>query len=81
MYKFYEDAGHGWLEVPMIELRKLKIDKKISSYSYKKGGMAYLEEDSDATKFWIAKILETKAKTKRIYHEESPIREYESYEN
>ena len=50
-YKFLIDAGHGWLEVPIKELRDIKED--ISEYSYISfnGEKAYLEEDSDASKF------------------------------
>lgn len=48
---FHEDAGHGWLEVPMTEIRKLNISHIISRYSYLKNGIAYLEEDCDAQKF------------------------------
>lgn len=46
--RFHSDAGHGWLEVPMEIIKHLNLSKKISSYSYKKKDMAYLEEDSDA---------------------------------
>lgn len=40
---FYSDRGHGWAEVPFSEVKGLAI----SSYSYKKGEFAYLEEDCD----------------------------------
>ena len=48
MLKFHFDAGHGWLEVPVIELRKLKLMDKITPFSYLKNKIAYLEEDYDA---------------------------------
>jgi len=51
-YKFFQDPGHGWVEVPIAELRRLKIDGDISPYSYRNGHMAYLEEDCDASA-WI----------------------------
>ena len=46
LYK-YNDPSHGWLGVPMSELNRLGIAEKISPYSYRRGQMAYLEEDSD----------------------------------
>lgn len=46
-YTFYEDPGHGWLEVSKQELKDLGITDDISKYSYMKGQLAYLEEDSD----------------------------------
>jgi hypothetical protein len=55
-YTFYEDPGHGWLEVPMIELREMRIDHMISPCSYRDGGKAYLEEDCDLSIFLAAKL-------------------------
>ena len=51
--KFHSDPGHGWLEVPLTEIRKLNIHLKISPYSYlsRDGRMVYLEEDCDANTF------------------------------
>jgi len=51
-YKFFQDPGHGWVEVPIAELRRLKIEGLISPCSYCNGHMAYLEEDCDASA-WI----------------------------
>lgn len=50
-YIFHTDSGHGWLEVGLDELYMLNIADKISGYSYKRGGKAYLEEDCDAGVF------------------------------
>ena len=57
-YTFYEDPGHGWLEVPTPELRELGIAHKIStcSYVYPNGRFVYLEEDCDLTTFLEAKL-------------------------
>jgi hypothetical protein len=33
-YKFITDAGHGWLSVPLEDIRKLGIADQISRYSY-----------------------------------------------
>lgn len=56
-YRFIEDPGHGWLEVPVEEVRRLCIEDQISGYSYvsKCGQFAYLEEDCDASLFIRAK--------------------------
>ena len=48
---YHQDPGHGWIEVPMSEVRRLGIAPKISEYSYRKGEKAYLEEDCDASLF------------------------------
>jgi hypothetical protein len=45
--KFHTDPAHGWLEVNYSELKDLKIEDKISSYSYIKDDIVYLEEDCD----------------------------------
>lgn len=47
---FHADPGHGWLEVPVAELRELGIAGQISAYSYlsQDRQTAYLEEDCDA---------------------------------
>jgi hypothetical protein len=50
-YHFYTDGGHGWLRVPLEELKELGIEKKISSYSYKDKVFGYLEEDLDLSTF------------------------------
>jgi hypothetical protein len=42
-----DSGGHSWLEVPRRLLVKLGIELKITQYSYQKGGMVYLEEDTD----------------------------------
>lgn len=45
--KMYCDPSHGWLAVKMTELEALGLRDKITSFSYIKGGTAYLEEDVD----------------------------------
>lgn len=51
VYKYYQDAGHGWLAVKRSELVELGIANKITSYSYQRGKTVYLEEDCDMTTF------------------------------
>lgn len=50
-FKFHSDAAHGWLAVKRDLLYKLKIEHKISRFSYQKGSTVYLEEDMDMTTF------------------------------
>jgi len=50
-FKYIQDPGHGWLEVPRNLLAKLDIEHEISSFSYVDRSRAYLEEDSDMTTF------------------------------
>lgn len=51
VYKFYSDAGHGWLAVKRQELIDLGIYHRITSYSYQRGNTVYLEEDCDLSLF------------------------------
>ena len=52
------DPGHAWLIVERDELTKLGIKDKISSYSYYKNDLAYLEEDCDAAIYIEAVIAQ-----------------------
>lgn len=80
MYVFHCDPGHGWLAVKRMELIRLKLLDKISSYSYQKGDTVYLEEDCDASIFERAKddIGETVA-YRESFQENTPIRNYQHY--
>jgi len=49
-YTFFNDPGHGWLEVPRSELPPGFTP---SEYSYQRGDLVYLEEDCDAPPFII----------------------------
>jgi hypothetical protein len=51
---YYTDPGHGWFAVKLAELEALGIDRAISTYSYKRGKTAYLEEDCDASLYFAA---------------------------
>lgn len=48
MNRWHVDPAHAWLEVSEAELSRLGIRERISSYSYRHAGRAYLEEDRDA---------------------------------
>jgi len=79
-YYFHSDAGHGWLAVKRTELNRLKIEAKISSYSYERGETVYLEEDCDASTFLKAKKdLGEEFSFKETHVDRSPIRSYKSY--
>jgi len=79
-YTFHSDAGHGWMEVSLMELIKLGIANQISSFSYKKGMNVYLEEDDDAAKFLNAKKkIGEEVEIVEVYKADSPIRSYQSY--
>ena len=45
MFRFISDPGHGWLEVPRSLLSELGILEEITTYSYQKKELVYLEED------------------------------------
>ena len=51
VFDFISDPGHGWVKVPFKVITDLCISEGISSYSYMRGGFAYLEEDCDASLF------------------------------
>ena len=50
-YKFIQDAGHGWLQVPKEAVKGLGILPLVSNYSHEDATHFYLEEDMDATIF------------------------------
>jgi len=82
-FDFYSDPAHGWVKVKLSTLKELGLENKISSYSYVKDGYAYLEEDSDASKFVAA--MKEKGETvelrEHISDKSSKIRSYEPYSN
>lgn len=49
--RFFNDPGHGWLEVAMVHIIELGLADKISDYSYMREDFAYLEEDCDMFMF------------------------------
>lgn len=79
---FFEDPGHGWLEVSLSLLKQMDINKKISSYSYFKNEFVYLEEDCDMSLF-LNKLKELKLSepeiVRRFSNHDSPVRNYKSY--
>ena len=78
--RFFEDPGHGWLEVGLHELRHLGIADAISSCSYRQGSFAYLEEDCDAPLYIRAQQSRgVYIETYPIHQDPTPIRDYPSY--
>jgi hypothetical protein len=80
-YTFHTDPSHGWLEVPIAEVRRLGIADKVSRYSYRKGKNAYLEEDCDYTLWHDAKkAAGEEYKIREVNSNfDSVIRAYEAY--
>ena len=83
MYLFHSDAGHAWLAVPIHHLEELNIENKISTFSYMKDGIAYLEEDCDAPLF-LSAYKSTHGESAKFLEVEqhldySPIRNFETY--
>lgn len=81
-YIWAVDAGHEWLAVKIKELVDLGIADKISSYSYQKGGTAYLEGDCDAAVFFDAYKAKhgVEPKTKEGKHwDRQPCRSFARY--
>ena len=81
-YIWAVDAGHEWLAVKINELVDLGIADKISSYSYQKGGTAYLEGDCDAAVFFDAYKQKhgVEPKTKQGKHwDRQPCRSFAQY--
>jgi hypothetical protein len=79
--KVYADPGHAWAKVSKKELEKLGIQKEISGFSYERNGFAFLEEDSDLSKYIAAlreKDFSVKFKESHT-NKRSKIRNYESY--
>ena len=94
IYTFIADPAHGWLAVPLAEIRELGIAGDISQYSYidTSEGVAYLEEDGDTLRFIEAKGINIRDRealgawcaenTRECYHDnlsENPVRNCERF--
>jgi len=78
IYNFHSDPGHGWLEVPLDEVKH--IASKITGYSYIRGDNVYLEEDCDAGLF-LDSLQTGTFKINNVYTDnDSPIRNYRHYQ-
>ena len=82
-YRFIEDPGHGWLEVPRAVLKFFGIEDQITGFSYQSGNLVYLEEDMDLSTFMRA-FREKFGKSINYYseHQENTfVRDLPYYEN
>ena len=52
-YTYHQDPAHGWIEVPLSEVVRLRLNP--SRYSYRKAERVFLEEDSDGSEWAKAK--------------------------
>lgn len=80
-YIHYTDPAHGWLKVPLTELKELGIIDDITGCSYVQGLFAYLEEDHDGTLF-LERYEEEQGKadiTNKHTNNYSKIRRYHNY--
>lgn len=75
--RFISDPGHGWLEVPMQMVEQLEIKEQITAYSYRKGDLAYLEEDCDAYVFLqTCRDQGFEYQLEEVFEDPTPIRRY-----
>ena len=49
--RFISDSGHGWLEVPTVDVITAGVAPSRYSYLDAATGMSYLEEDCDASAY------------------------------
>lgn len=80
-FKYYQDAGHGWIAVKRDFLKNLGILDNISYYSFQKGKTVYLEEDCDAG-ILISTLKHRGMEfelTSRHYEHTAPIRFYDRF--
>ena len=79
---YFTDPGHGWVSVKLDKLQALGIADKVSTYSYKRGASAYLEEDCDLSLLFAAcdAIGQTIELTTKHTNNRSPIRSYATYQ-
>lgn len=54
------DSTHSYTKVPVAELQRVGVADKITKFSFIKGNMAYLEEDTDLSTFQQARADEGK---------------------
>jgi hypothetical protein len=81
-FKFYADAGHGWLAVKIDDVQALGLWNDITLFSYINGKTVYLEEDYDM--YLFSKAYEEKFGKKPNYEyknsgDRSIIRSYQRF--
>ena len=79
-FRFISDPGHGWLEVPRVQLEALSLAEKVSPFSYQHDGKVYLEEDCDMALFTEAlKSRGVEFQIQEVYEKDTPIRGYAQF--
>ena len=78
-YTFVTDPGHGWVSVPLEDIKRLGITDNISAYSYMTDKRVYLEEDCDAGLFLDAAGIDLDS-LPCTYSDNSKCRSYASYD-
>jgi len=82
LINIFSDPGHAWAAVLFEELQELKIEHKITSYSYIKNGIVYLEEDYDFG-IYMNRLKEVypdiELTIKESHNNNCPIRNYRQY--
>ena len=80
---WHSDPSHGYLEVPLAVIHQLKLESKISRYSFLNGPArkVYLEEDCDAPQFITAATAAgiQLNMIEKIYTSDAPIRALPRY--
>ena len=60
VFNVYNDPGHAWAKVPLKAIADVGLTEgHFTSYSYRRGGNLYLEEDGDLALFaktFLAKL-------------------------
>ena len=82
-FDYIQDAGHGWVKVPLALIRELGITEKITHFSYYNNGQVYLEEDNDTCTFMNAYHarfgFDPKLRDRVARERRSRVRGYEPY--
>ena len=80
-FRYEQDPGHGWVEVPRFMLEKLGVDGLITQYSYQRGNLVYLEEDQDLNTFLMAyrEHYEQDPDLREVHVDSTPIRRFPRY--
>jgi hypothetical protein len=79
---FYQDPGHGWLQVHHRHIKELNLQDDITPYSYIDERYVYLEEDLDACVFMQkAKVAGYTITYTEIHQENTPIRRMRAYDS
>jgi len=78
-FRFFTDDGHGWLEVPLLQLLQMGIAHEISRFSYMKGDYVYLEEDIDINVF-LSRFTNDQYTLEHFHvRGDAPIRQYKRF--